>query len=373
MSGALLVLWRSTSRSVLVRQDPVLLYNLTIMKAAILHTIDAPLVIAEVGLTPLQVGQVLVKVLVSGICGAQLQEIAGNKGNAKFVPHLLGHEGCGIVEEVGPGVTTVQKGDKVVMHWRQGEGIESPFPKYVYEGKEISSGRVTTFSEYAIVSENRVTTVPSDTPVELAALLGCGLSTALGTVENEAKVRFGESVMIIGVGGLGVNLITAAKLASAYPIIAVDIHDSKKELALSMGANIFINAKTESIADMLAEHGLKKVDVIIDTAANKKGTEAAIPLLSGTGRYIMVGQPKPGESIELLDAHHFFEGVGKTFTATQGGCFMPHVDIPRYIRLAKGNILSTEGIITHRVKLEDVNDAIELVRSGGASRILIEL
>lgn len=344
------------------------------MKAAILETIDAPLVVAEVGLTPLSVGQVLVKVLVSGICGAQLQEIAGNKGNAKFLPHLLGHEGCGIVEDTGPGVTTVKKGDKVVMHWRPGEGIESDFPKYVYQGREISSGKITTFSEYSIVSENRVTTVPSDTPVELAALLGCGLSTALGTIENEANVRFGESVMVIGAGGLGVNLIMAAKLASAYPIIAVDVHDSKKELALSMGAHLFINAKTESVQDAIQEaFGIKQVDVIIDTAANKQGTEASIQLLSGIGRYVMVGQPKPGQSIELHDAHHFFQGSGKTFKATQGGKFAPNTDIARYIRLAKGGVLSVEGIITHRVKLDDINEAIDLVRSGGASRILIEL
>ena len=255
------------------------------MKAAVLETIDAPLVVAEVGLTPLGIGQVLVKVLASGICGAQLQEIAGLKGNAKFVPHLLGHEGCGIVEDVGASVTTVKKGDKVVMHWRKGEGIESDFPKYQYQGKEIASGKVTTLSEYSIVSENRVTAVPSDTPVELAALLGCGLSTALGTINNEAQVRFGESVMVIGVGGLGANLIAAAKLASAYPIIAVDIHDNKKEFALSMGAHLFVNAKTESVADVIAEtFCIKRIDVIVDKAGKTEGTKSAVHLSSGVGR-----------------------------------------------------------------------------------------
>lgn len=342
------------------------------MKAAVLETIDAPLVVGEVELTPLSFGQVLVKVLVSGICGSQLQEIAGNKGNAKFVPHLLGHEGCGIVEDVGVGVTKVKKGDKVIMHWRKGEGIESDFPKYLYKGKEMSSGKVTTFSEYSIVSENRLTPVPADTPEELAALLGCGLSTALGTINNEAQVNFGESVMIIGAGGLGANLIKAASLASAYPIIAVDIHDSKKDFAMQMGADLFVNVKNESVKEAVEKaFGIKAIDVIIDTAANKQGTEAAIQLLSGIGRYIMVGQPKPGDSIELLNAHHFFEGEGKTFRATQGGRFSPSVDIPRYVRLAQGGKLSTEGIITHHVKLDDINEAIELVRSGQAGRILI--
>lgn len=344
------------------------------MKAAILETIDAPLVIGDVELTSLSAGQVLVKVLASGICGAQLQEIAGLKGNAKFVPHLLGHEGCGIVEEIGAGVTTVKKGDKVVMHWRKGDGIESDFPTYEYKGKKMGSGKVTTFSEYSIVSENRITTIPQDTPVELAALLGCGLSTALGTINNEAKVQFGESVMVIGTGGLGANLIAAAKLASAYPIVAVDIHDSKKELALSMGAHLFINTKNEAISEALASaFSIKNIDVIIDTAGNKIATESAVPLLSGIGRYIMVGQPKPGDSIELINAYHFFDGEGKTFRATQGGNFSPATDIPRYVRMAKGGVLSTENIITHRMKLEQVNEAIELVRNGEAGRILIEM
>src|SRR3989338_8354601 len=127
------------------------------MKAAVLENINSPLTVAEVGLGELSFGQVLVKVLVSGICGAQLQEIGGHKNNAKFVPHLLGHEGCGIVEEVGPGVTKVKKGDKVVMHWRKGDGIESDFPSYTYKSKKMSSGKVTTLSEYSIVSENKLT------------------------------------------------------------------------------------------------------------------------------------------------------------------------------------------------------------------------
>jgi len=168
------------------------------MKAVVLTQLNSPLEVAEVELTPLQPGQVLVKNLVSGLCGAQLQEIAGLKGNANFLPHLMGHEGCGIVEEVGAGVTTVKVGDKVVMHWRKGEGIEAPFPAYTFNGKSMSSGKVTTLSEYSIVSENRVTTVPQDTPEELCALLGCGLTTALGVITNEAEIKLGESVLIIG-------------------------------------------------------------------------------------------------------------------------------------------------------------------------------
>lgn len=341
-------------------------------KAAVLETLNSPLVVTEVEATELTFGQVFVKVIVSGICGAQLQEIAGYKGNAGYVPHLLGHEGCGIVEEVGPGVTRVKKGDKVIMHWRKGEGIESDFPKYIYKGKTISSGKVTTFSEYSIVSENRLTKVTADVSEELCALLGCGLSTALGTINDEAQVKFGESVMIVGAGGLGINLIKAAKLASAYPIISVDIHDTKKELAESLGAHLFINCKKEEPVEALKRtFGMKEIDVIIDTSGNKKSLEDTIPLLSGTGRYVLVGQPKPGESVEIAFANHLFQGDGKSIKATQGGGFMPSKDIPRYIRLAEGGVLNIDGIITHHVKLDSINEAIEQVRAGQASRILI--
>ncbi|MBI2618378.1 zinc-binding dehydrogenase [Candidatus Kaiserbacteria bacterium] len=342
------------------------------MKSAVLEKIDAPLVIGNVELTDLSFGQVLVKVLVSGICGAQLQEIAGYKNNAAFVPHLLGHEGCGIVENVGIGVTKVKKGDKVIMHWRKGDGIESDFPTYIYKGKKIRSGKVTTFSEYSIASENRLTPVPQNTPEDLCALLGCGLSTALGTINDEAQVKFGESVMIIGAGGLGINLIVAATLASAYPIISIDINDNKKKLAETLGAHLYINCKKEKIQESIQKKfGIQDIDVIIDTSGNKKSLEGTIQFLSGTGRYILVGQPRPGESIELHNANHFFLGEGKSLKATQGGKFSPSKDIPRYVRLSKAGILKVDGIITHRMKLEDINKAIDLVRAGQASRILI--
>ncbi len=344
------------------------------MKAAILETIDAPLVVGDVELTPLTFGQVRVKILVSGFCGSQLQEIAGNKGNAKFVPHLMGHEGCGIVEEVGHGVTRVKKGDKVVMHWRKGDGIESDFPTYTYKGKPMKSGKVNTLCEYAIVSENRITPVPQDTPNELCALLGCSLSTALGTINQEAEVKFGESVLIVGAGGLGVNLIQAAKLAGAYPIVVTDIHENKRETSKTMGAHLFINSKTSSIAEEINKtFGTKEIDVIIDTSGSKTAIESTIPLLSGIGRYIMVGQPKPGESIELHTALHLFAGEGKSIKATQGGGFSPSSDIARYVRLHKAGVLKTDGIITHRMKLPQINEVITLVRNGQAGRVLIEM
>jgi S-(hydroxymethyl)glutathione dehydrogenase / alcohol dehydrogenase len=344
------------------------------MRAAVLEQLNAPLTIADIEPGTVGTGQALVKVLVSGICGSQLQEIAGNKGNAKFLPHLLGHEGCGIVESVGPGVTTVKKGDKVVMHWRKGDGIEADFPVYSFNGKPMRSGKVTTFNQYAIVSENRITTVPADTPDDFCALLGCGLSTALGTIINEAKVRAGESVLVVGLGGLGASLVRAASLVGATPIIAVDIHETKRAAAAALGTDLFINAAAEDVpAAIRASLGSATVDVIIETSGNPKSVANTLPLLGSGGRYILVGQPRPGESVEIANAHHLFDGEGKTITATQGGRFSPSRDIPQYVRLAKAGRLRFDDLITHRTTLDGVNDAIALMRAGRANRIFMDL
>lgn len=338
------------------------------MKAAVLEHINSPLVIKDVGLTALKIGQVKVKVLVSGLCGAQLQEIAGLKGNEKFLPHLLGHEGCGIVEEIGEGVTRVKIGDKVVMHWRVGSGIESPFPSYVVDGKTISSGKVTTLSEYSIVSENRLTTVPADADEYLCALLGCGLTTALGTINNEADLKFGESVMIVGSGGVGLNLIQGAKMASAFPIIAMDISIEKEELAKSAGASVFVTKDT--IDSVLSG---QKIDVIIDTTGNADTISATIQYLSDKGRYILVGQPKPGQSVSIPNANSLFLGNGKTIKATQGGKTSPNEDISRYVKLNKAGLLNIRSIITHEYSLDEINTAVEVLRSGKAGRIMIRM
>lgn len=334
------------------------------MKTAVLVKIDSPLAIKEVELTELQVGQVLVKVLVSGLCGAQLHEIRGHKGNAKFLPHLMGHEGCGIVQEVGPGVTTVKVGDKVVMHWRPGTGIEAPFPSYVMDGKSMSSGKVTTLSEYSIVSENRLTTVPQDTPPELCAILGCALTTAMGIIDNEVDLKFGESVAVIGTGGVGLNLIQAAAMKSACPIIAVDNNPSKKDLCLDMGAQEFYTSIDE-ISD--------KVDIVIDTTGIPEVISKGISILSNIGRMVLVGQPAPGKFVEVMNAVNLFNGVGQSIKATQGGKTNPQEDIPRYVKLYQKGLLNISKLITHTFTLDEVNGAFDLLKTGNAGRIMIKI
>ena len=334
------------------------------MKAAVLEAINKPLVIKNVETMPLELGQVLVRVLVSGICGSQLHEMKGNKGNSKYLPHLMGHEGCGIVEEVGLGVSAVRVGDKVVMHWRPGAGIESSSPSYVLDGKIISSGKVNTLTELAIVSENRLTAVPQDTPPELCAILGCALTTAMGVIDNEVDLKFGENVAVIGCGGVGLNLLQAAKLKSACSIYAIDSNSTKRDLCFTAGATIFANS-TSDIQE--------NIDVIIDTTGIPKVITDAISKLSGNGRMILVGQPNPGEMFEVINSVNLFSGKGQSIKATQGGRTNPTEDIPRYIRMHKEGLLDVKQFVTHRFRLNQVNEAFDILKSGIAGRIIIEI
>lgn len=344
------------------------------MKAAVLEELNAPLALRDFELTPLDVGQVLVKVLVSGLCGSQLHEIRGHKGNGKFLPHFMGHEGCGIVEAVGPGVTTVAVGDKVVMHWRVGNGIEAPFPRYRLNGKEITSGKVTTLSEYSIASENRLTTVPADTPNELCALLGCSLSTGLGIIDNEVDLKLGESVMVVGCGGVGLNVIQGAALRSAHPIIAVDITEGKRDNALALKADLYINSSIQDIREELSQHfGTEHVDVIIDTTGIPAVISEMTTYLSDHGRLVMVGQPEPDCELPIQNAISLFDGRGKTIKATQGGRTSPSDDIPRYVKLFKAGLLDVETVVSHWYPLAEVNEAFDLLRSGEAGRVMIRI
>ncbi len=334
------------------------------MKAAVLEKLNYPLAIREVFPTQLLPGQVYVKVLASGLCGAQLHEIRGHRGNEKFLPHLMGHEGCGIVKEEGPGVTTVQEGDKVVMHWRPGSGIESEFPKYHLGEKIISSGKCTTLSEFSIVSENRLTKVPHDTPTVLAAMLGCSLTSALGIIDNECNLKFGESVAIIGCGGVGLNLIQAAKMKNAYPVYGVDINDKMFDLTHQIGVDIF-TCDLEFIPE--------KVDVILDTTGVPEVISKAFDKLAPSGRLIMVGQPAPGTDLNIFNPLSMFDGQGKSIRASQGGGTKPDEDIPRYIKLANREMLDFNTLHTDTFALDNINDAFDLLKTGNAGRIIIKI
>lgn len=336
------------------------------MKAAILTELKKPLTVAEIELPQvLQVGQVLVKINFSGICGSQLGEIDGAKGEDKYLPHLLGHEGSGTVVATGPGVKHVKTGDSVVLHWRKGLGIEGDPPKYMWKGKQVNAGWITTFNEYAIVAENRVTNIPADSDMETASLFGCAVTTGFGVVENNAKVRIGESVVVFGAGGIGLNVIQAASLVSAYPIIAVDIFDGRLELAKQMGATHIINSKeTDAKAAITEITGAGGVDVFIDNTGQPAIIEMGYHLTKPQGRITLVGVPKKDNNISIFSLPLHF---GKRLSGSHGGEAIPQSDIPRYNALYRAGKLSLKNLITATYDLEQINEAISDIRSGKLS------
>ena len=340
------------------------------MKSAILTESKKPLVITDIDMpSSLEFGQVLVKIFYSGICGAQINEIDAVKGPDKFLPHLLGHEGSGIVEKIGEGVTTVKTGDHVVLHWRKSSGIESVTPKYLWKGKKVNAGWVTTFNEKAIVSENRLTAIPTDFDMRIAPLFGCSVTSAFGVVNNDAKIKIGQSVLVFGIGGVGLNIVQAASMVSAYPIVGIDLHENKinmgKKFGLTHGLIADSNDLNNKIYNII---GSKGADISIETTGISKVIEQAYELTASDGKTILVGVPSDKISIYSLPLH--FE---KILTGSHGGDAIPNIDIPRYIRLINQKKMTLENIITHEFNLKEINSAIDLLRSGKAGRIIIKM
>lgn len=343
------------------------------MKAAVLVEQKKPLVIDEITLPEtLEVGQVLVKVHYSGICGSQIGEIDGVKGPDRFLPHLLGHEASGTVVKIGPGVRHVGEGDKVVLHWRKGLGIEAQPPKYHSKILGVvNAGWVATFSEYAIVSENRLTRIPESTDFDVAALLGCAVTTGFGVVLNNASLKIGESVVVFGAGGIGLNIVQAASMVSAYPIIAVDLHDNRLDLAKEMGATHVINNKTENVEEVISDI-LKKdaLDVFVDNTGNPSIIEFGYAITSAQGRVILVGVPSASNDIKI---HSLPLHFGKVLTGSHGGEAVPEKDIPHYAKLYGNGKLKLKNLITRKYTLDEVNQAIFDMKSGElAGRCLID-
>ncbi len=340
-------------------------------KAAILAQSRAPLVVDEIEFPDtLDVGQVLVKVLHTSICGAQLNEIGAVKGPDKFLPHLLGHEASAQVVETGLGVANVKAGDIVVLHWRPGLGIQSQPASYRWRGKKLNAGWVTTFNEYAVVSENRMTVVPPNIDLKIAPLFGCAVTTAAGVITNDAKVKLGESVAVFGTGGVGLPIVQFANLAGANPVVAVDVLEGKLAMARERGATHTVEAKSgvDVAAEVRKIVGTKGPDKVIETTGVKSVIELAYDLTHPDGTCVLVGVPSEKVTIYTLPMH-----FNKVLTGSHGGDAAPHIDIPRILKLVRANRISFDGIITHEYSLDDINEALDVVRSGTAGRVLLNV
>ena len=342
------------------------------MKAAILAESKQPLIVDDITLPDnLEFGQVLVDIHYSGICGAQINEIDAAKGPDKFLPHLLGHEGSGVVREVGPGVTTVKVDDHVVLHWRPSKGIQSPTPKYTWNGKTVNAGWVTTFNEQAIISENRLTVIPDSFDMRIAPLFGCAVTTAFGVVNNDAQIKIGQSVVIFGIGGVGLNIAQAASMVSTHPIIGVDLLQHKLDIGKKFGLTHTVVSGKENVNDTILDIvGSQGADVVIETTGNSRVIEKAYELTHPDGKTICVGVPRKGDNISIYSLPLHFN---KVLTGSHGGDAVPDVDIPRYIKLINAGKMTLDGLITHEFELDDINEALDLFRSGEAGRCVISL
>ena len=343
-------------------------------EAAILVEQNRDLEIRNISLPKkLDYGQVLVEVHFSGICGSQIGEITGVKGPDKYLPHLLGHEGSGKVLEVGPNVKTVSIGDRVVMHWRKGEGINSETPKYKMKNKIINAGFVTTFNKHAIVSENRITKINSNICLKKAALFGCAITTGLGVICNDARAKIGQSIIIFGAGGIGLNMIQGAKLSGLYPIIAVDLYEHKLKIARKFGANFTINTSKEDIVSEVSKiiGPNNGADIVIDNTGNVDVIRICYELTNKRGRTVLVGVPRIGQKVILNTLPLHFD---KSIVGSEGGQCKPERDIPNYIKLFKNSILDLEGMITEEYKLNEINLAINRMKENLVSgRIIISM
>jgi S-(hydroxymethyl)glutathione dehydrogenase / alcohol dehydrogenase len=341
-------------------------------RSAILVGQRRHLEIAEVELPEtLDVGQVLVRVVYSGICGSQLGEIDGVKGHDHWLPHLLGHEGAGHVLAIGPGVKFVKPDDRVVLHWRPARGIEATPPTYRWNGAVVNAGWVTTFNQFAVVSENRLTAVPPDTDLMTAALYGCAVTTGFGVIENRARVRLGDTVVVFGAGGIGLNIVQAAALAGAAEVVAVDRYDQRLGLAADCGATHTINANREDawtrLGSMFAAAG---PDVFVDNTGDPSIIARGFEITAPRGRVVLVGVPPSGRATTL---HTLPLHFGKTIIGTHGGEAVPHEDIPRYMRLLAKRRIDLRPLISEVGGIESINAMIERMRSGAsAGRCLIE-
>lgn len=340
-------------------------------QAAILRELGKPLIIERIEIPPLLRGQVLVKIFYSGVCRSQLMEASGGRGPDAWLPHLLGHEGSGVVLDVGLDVTKVKAGDDVILGWVKGDGIDAPGAKYLCNNQIINSGRVTTFSNYTIVSESRLVKKPIGLPFDVATLFGCALPTGAGMVLNELNPLPSDTVAVLGLGGIGLSALMALKALGVQKIIAIDVSDEKLELAKSLGATHIINSRSEECESALKKIVDQGVDICIESAGTVSTIELGFKLIrKGGGQLLFASHPPEGDNISLAP-HDLISG--KKISGSWGGGTKPDVDIPRMYQIFSSANISMEILLTKRYKLEDINEALEDLRMGKVFRPLIAM
>jgi S-(hydroxymethyl)glutathione dehydrogenase/alcohol dehydrogenase len=339
--------------------------------AAILVELGKPLELADLDVPALKPGQVLVEVVCSGVCHTQVLEARGYRGEDKFLPHCLGHEGSGIVREISAGVGKVKTGDRVILSWIKGSGGDVPGTVYDWGGKKVNAGGITTFSTYAVISENRLTRIPDGMSMRLAALVGCAVPTGVGVVVNTAQPRPGQSLVVFGVGGIGSCAVAAAALAGCTPVIAVDVNDDKLALARQLGASHTIGAANNDAVNEILKLAPGGVDFAVEATGRAPVMRQALASVRAQGgTAVIIGNARHGERLEI-DPRELNQG--KRLLGTWGGDNVPDRDFPRYCKLITAGRLDLSPLLSGGYGLADVNRALDDLERGVVARPLIEI
>jgi S-(hydroxymethyl)glutathione dehydrogenase/alcohol dehydrogenase len=357
------------------------------MKAAVCYEFGKPLVIEDVNLEPPRKGQVKVRLAATAVCHSDIHALRGDLRGV--LPIVAGHESAGYIAEVGDGVTSVKVGDPVVVSLISSCGeclyCRSGFPHLCetempltknspltnQKGERLTNlFRTATLAEYSIVDKSQVVKIPPEMPMDRAALLGCGVITGFGSVVNRAQVKALESVVVIGIGGVGLNSVQGAAFSGAYPVIAVDVLDSKLKAALDFGATHTVNAKevdpVEAVKKLTSGRG---TDYAFITVGSCAAIVQGLHMCGRRGTVVNIGLPSMQDSLTLSPFE--FIGMEKVMTGSFMGSTNLPVHIPELITLYQAKKLKLDELITKRYSLDRVNEAIEAVEKGEALRNVI--
>lgn len=358
------------------------------MKAAVCRTFGQPLTIEDVDLAPPHAGEVRVKVAACAICHSDILYADGAWGG--HLPAVYGHEAAGIVAEVGAGVTHLKRGDRAVVTLIRSCGhcpacsrgaqvrCETVFPLDAQSpltaratGERLVHGlRTGAFAEEVVVEASQAVAIPDDVPLDCAALLACGVLTGAGAVINTAGARPGDSVVVIGTGGVGLNAVQGAVLAGAAPIIALDLSPAKREAALRFGATHAIDPTAADAADQVrALTGGRLADWVFVTVGAKSAMEQATRLIGRGGAVVVVGMPASGVTASYDPG--WLAADEQRIIGSKMGSARVRIDIPRLVAAYQQGRLKLDELITGRYPLARINEAVDSVKRGEALRNVI--
>ena len=339
--------------------------------AAVLVELGKPLELADLDVPALKPGQCLIEVAFSGVCHTQVGEARGHRGEDKFLPHCLGHEGSGYVREIGAGVTKVKPGDAVILSWIKASGLDVPGCVYEWNGRKVNAGGITTFATFSVIAENRLTVISEGLSLRHAALIGCAVPTGAGVVFNTAQPRPGQSLVVFGVGGIGNCAVAAASASGCVPVIAVDINPDKLELAKKFGATHVIDSKQSDAVAEIQKIVKGGVDFAIEaTGVPAVMRQALACVRQQGGTAVVIGNARFGDKLEF-DPREL--NMGKRLLGTWGGDNVPDRDYPRYARLMMSGKMDLEPLLTKSYALSEVNAALDDLEHGRAARPLIQM